>query len=138
MLTTRLRMPSLASCSCVATQSDTSLPVPMQDHFRVRPGAPAASASDVGALREARGRRVLRAVERRQRLPRQDQRRRLVAKLEDDAPRLGDLVGVARADRQEARDRAQRQNLLDRLVRRAVLADADRVVREDVDRPGSP
>ena len=43
------------------------------------------------------------------------------------------LVGVGRAQGDEPGDRAQRRELLDRLVRRAVFADADRVVREDVD-----
>ena len=56
----------------------------------------------------------------------------------DHAPGLDDLVGVGRAEHDQARDRAQRRQLLDRLVGRAVLADADRVVREDVDRPEAP
>jgi hypothetical protein len=44
-----------------------------------------------------------------------------------------DLVGVGRPQRDEAGDGAQRDELLDRLVRRTVFADADRIVREDVD-----
>ena len=35
--------------------------------------------------------------------------------------------------RDQARNRAQDGQLLDRLMRRAVFADADRIVREDVD-----
>ena len=45
------------------------------------------------------------------------------------------LVGVGRADHLELRDGAQRGQVLDRLVRRAVLADADGVVAEDEHRP---
>ena len=52
---------------------------------------------------------------------------------DDDAPRFGDLVGVGRPQRDQAGDAAQREKLLDRLMRRPVLADADRIVREDVD-----
>ena len=48
-------------------------------------------------------------------------------------PGLGDLVGVGGADHVEPGDGAQRGELLDRLVGRAVLAEADRVVGEDVD-----
>ena len=44
----------------------------------------------------------------------------------DDAPGLDDLVGVGRPQRDEARNAAQRYELLDRLVRRAVLPEADR------------
>ena len=43
-------------------------------------------------------------------------------------PAGGRLVGVGRADDVEARDRAQRGEVLDRLVGRAVLAEADGVV----------
>ena len=42
------------------------------------------------------------------------------------------LVGVGRADDVEARDRAQRGEVLDRLVGRTVLAEADGVVGPDV------
>ena len=53
--------------------------------------------------------------------------------LHDVTPGLDHLVGVAGADDGHAGDRPQRRELLDRLVGRAVFADADRVVREDVD-----
>ena len=43
------------------------------------------------------------------------------------------LARVGRPPHVEVRDRAQRGELFDRLVRRSVLADEDRVVREDVD-----
>ena len=58
--------------------------------------------------------------------------------LHDDPPGLDHLVGVGGPDRDQAGNRAQRGQLLDRLVRGPVLADADRVVGEDVDRPASP
>ena len=45
-------------------------------------------------------------------------------------PRVDRLVGVGGPDHVQAGDRPQRGELLDRLVRRAVLADADRVVGE--------
>ena len=51
----------------------------------------------------------------------------------DHAPGFGHFVGVARAQHDQARNGAQRDQLLHRLVRRAVFADADGIVREDVD-----
>ncbi len=54
-------------------------------------------------------------------------------KLHDDLPCFGHFVGVGRAAHDEAGDRPQGCQLLDRLMRRTVFADADRVVREDVD-----
>ncbi len=46
-------------------------------------------------------------------------------------PRLCDLVGVGRADDAQPGHRPQRRELLDRLVRGAVFAEADGVVRPD-------
>ena len=57
-----------------------------------------------------------------------------VLALERDLPRADGLVRVRRADEPEVRDRAQRRVVLDRLVRRAVLAEADRVVRPHEER----
>ena len=54
--------------------------------------------------------------------------------LDDHPPRLDHLVGVARPQGDETRNGAQAGELLDRLVRRAVLAQADRIMGEDVDR----
>ena len=51
-----------------------------------------------------------------------------VGVLEDRLPGGHGLVGVRRADDVQAGDRAQRGEVLDRLVGRAVLAEADRVV----------
>ena len=53
--------------------------------------------------------------------------------LDDHAPRLGRLVGVGRAQHRQTRDRAQRGEVLDRLMRGTVFAQADRVMRENVD-----
>ena len=53
---------------------------------------------------------------------------------DDDAPGLDDLIGVSRPQRDEAGDSAQRDELLDRLVRRTVLPEADRIMREDEQR----
>jgi hypothetical protein len=49
------------------------------------------------------------------------------------SPALGRLHRVGRAEDQQVRDRAQRREMLDRLMGRAVLAEADGVVRHDVD-----
>src|SRR5262249_15553034 len=87
----------------------------------------------VRPLAQAAGRRTLGTVERRQRLAREDQRYRFVAQLGDELPRLEDFVGVRGAQRDEPGDGAQRRKLLDRLMRRSVLANPDRVVREYVD-----
>ena len=97
-------------------------------------GPPGRVGHDVGALRDAGRRGVLGAVERRQRLARQRHHRRLVAQLQDVAIGLDDLVGVARPQHDQAGHGAQRQQLLDRLVRRAVLAVAHGVMGEDEDR----
>ena len=88
---------------------------------------------DVGAAPQAVGRGELRAVERRHVLPRQHQRHRPVARLQRDAPGDGGLVGVARRMTMRLRNRAQAGELLDRLMRGAVLAQRDAVVGEHVD-----
>ena len=87
----------------------------------------------VRATLHALGGGVLRAVERRHRLPRQDQRHRLVAELHDHAPGFDHFVGIGRPQRDQAGNGAQGHQLLDRLMGRPILADADRIVREDVD-----
>ena len=56
-----------------------------------------------------------------------------VAPLERDLPGGHRLVGVGRPECHEARNGPQHRQLVDRLVRRPVLAHADRVVRADVD-----
>ena len=53
--------------------------------------------------------------------------------LQRELPALGRLDAIRRAEHVEVRHGAQRRQMLDRLVRRAVLAEADRVVRHDVD-----
>ena len=108
--------------------------------IRITSGSPAVGVGQhVGAaLDTARG-RVARAVEHRELLARQRERRRARPGA-SIASRQASTVSVASAGPHEAqvRDRAQRRVVLDRLVRRAVLAEADRVVRPDVDRRGSP
>ena len=88
---------------------------------------------DIGAARDAGRRGVLAAVERRQRLARQRDHRRLVAQLQDVAIGLDDLVGVARPQHDQAGNGAQRDELLDRLMRRSILAVAHGVMGEDED-----
>jgi hypothetical protein len=87
----------------------------------------------IRALREARGRRVPGAIDGRQRLPGQDEGDRLMTKRHDEPPRLDHFVGVRRPQHDESRNRAERRQLLHRLMGRAVFTDANRVVREDVD-----
>ena len=53
--------------------------------------------------------------------------------LHDHLPGLDHLVGIAGPQHDQSGNGPQRRELLDRLVRRAVLADADRIVREDID-----
>ena len=50
-----------------------------------------------------------------------------------DLPRFGCLDAVGGAEDEEVRDHSQRRDMLHRLVRRPVFADADRVVRHHVD-----
>ena len=90
-----------------------------QDHLRL---AVLGIGQNIGAARHAGGRRVARAVEGRQRLAAQHQAGRLVLEPDDDAPGFDDLVGVGGPERDEAGNAAQRDELLDRLVRRSVLA----------------
>ena len=52
---------------------------------------------------------------------------------ERELPAFRRLRGVGRAEDEEVRDGAQRGHVLDRLVRRAVLAKADGIVRQHVD-----
>src|SRR5688572_22110564 len=80
-------------------------------------------------------RRVARLL--RQRLPRQREDGRRLPAADRRAPGRPGLRGVAGAPDFHARNHAQRREVLDRLVRRAVLAEADRVVRqhEDAARP---
>ena len=88
---------------------------------------------NVGAALQPVGGRTPRAIQRRDRLPRQDQDHRLVTPLHDDAPRFRHLVGIGRAQDDQPGNRTKRGQVLDGLVRRAVLTDGDRVVCEDVD-----
>jgi hypothetical protein len=69
---------------------------------------------------------------RRQRLPRQRHDRRM-ARRQRDCPAFRRLDPVGRTEDLQMRDSTQARELLDRLVRRPVLAEADRVMRHDVD-----
>ncbi len=102
--------------------------------IRMTSGVALVLGHDIAALEQAFRRIILGAVERRHRLAREDQHAGRLLRVERGLPGIGRLVGVARADRVEPGHGAQRGELLDRLVRRAVLADADRVVREHEDR----
>ena len=68
-------------------------------------------------------------------LAREQQRGRAVGALDGGGPGDRGLDRVARTPDVHARDQAQARRVLDRLVRRAVLAQADGVVREDEDHP---
>src|SRR5581483_10570740 len=88
---------------------------------------------DVAAAREPRGRREARPVEDGELLPREDEPDRAARAAESDPPRRDGLGGVRGAHAPEPRHRAERGEVLDRLVRRSVLAESDRVVRPDED-----
>ena len=66
-------------------------------------------------------------------LPREDERGRRMATKEGDAPRLAHFRGVCGTDDEEMWNRAQHRELFDGLVRGAIFAESDGVVREDVD-----
>ncbi len=59
----------------------------------------------------------------------------LSSPLERELPALGRLHRVRRAEDEEVGDGAERRELLDRLVGRTVLAEADRIVGHDEDDP---
>src|SRR5215216_7969942 len=61
-------------------------------------------------------------------LARQRQNARTIGTLQRQLPALGDFDGIARAEDRQVRHRAQRGQMLDRLVGRTVLAEPDRVV----------
>ena len=110
------------SVAHAATATATSEPVPMS----TRSGG--LVDEHVRAARHAGRGPLGGAVEHRDLLAREQQRGRAGA-VEVHAPRGGDLVGVGGPDHTQPGHRAQRRELLDRLVRRAVFADRHRVVR---------
>ena len=120
--------PSAASCSAAPTQSCTSEPVPISTSSG--PSAPSSSTRTYAPRATPCRARSAVFVQHRHVLAAEHDRGRAVV-VEVDAPCLGGLVRVGRPDHPEARHRADRGELLDRLVRRPVLADADRVVRPD-------
>ena len=80
---------------------------------------------NIGAARDTGCRSEPASIERRQRLAAQDEAGWLVLELQDDTPGLGDFVGIAGAQSDQAGHCAQTGELLHRLVRRAILTDAD-------------
>ena len=54
-------------------------------------------------------------------------------KLHDDFPRLDDFIGVRRAQNDQAGRGAEHRQMFDRLMRGPVFADANRIMRENVD-----
>ena len=75
---------------------------------------------------------------RRQVLAGQRQDRRASVLLQRDLPAFGRLDRVGRAEDQQVGDGAQGGQMLDRLVGRAVFAEADGIMGHDVDRRGMP
>src|SRR6185369_14513684 len=96
-------------------------------------GLPSALAQDVAAASDAIAGELVRALEDRKLLAGQREGHRTIPPLEGDGPRGDRLVAVAGPDEPQVRHRAQGRVVLDRLVRWAVLAEADRVVGPDVD-----
>ena len=126
--TTRTRRPRSSSSRAASTASATSEPVAIRMHSGPARavGEHVAAAGDVRELR-----RVARLL--RQRLPRQREHGRRLAAADRGAPGDPGLGGVAGPPDFHARNHAQRCEMLDRLVRRPVLAEADRVVRQHED-----
>ena len=74
-------------------------------------------------------------------LARQREQARARRVLQSELPAFGRLDRDPPGGRREVRDGAQRGQMLDRLVGRAVLAEADDIVRhhvDDADRPSAP
>ena len=126
------RRPSPAAApSPVASRMSASLPSGPRPSSPVR--AAAGLPEHVAAAADAVARELRGARERRQLLAGQRECDRAAAPFHGDAPGGRRLVGVARPDEPQVRHRPQRRVVLDRLMRRAVLAEAHRVVRPDVD-----
>ena len=120
-----------AAARARSTASCTSEPVPIR--IDLRRGAALGLEQHVTALgRVLVGRVGRHALAGQRQAVRGARAVRLGPALEDLAPGDGGLVGVGRADDVQARDGAQRGQVLDRLVGRAVLAQADGVVRPHV------
>jgi len=87
---------------------------------------------DVATLSHARRRAALRPIQRGHVLPGEDQRRGTISCRQDLAICFGDFVRVSRTKDQQAGDAAAGRQVFDRLVRRAVFAQADGIVRQHV------
>src|SRR5664279_176701 len=107
-------------------------------HLRAGPdqddvGCSAGISHDVRTLGKTRSRRVLRAVKRGNGLPGEHQRRWYLFQRHNVTPRLGDLVRIRWPEEQKPRNGSQGYEMLDRLVRWPVLAQAERIVCVDED-----
>src|SRR5262249_54505506 len=98
------------------------------DHFWIAPGG---IREHIGPLRNAGSRRILFAIESGKRLTRQGQDRGLMAQLHDKAISLDYFVGVAGAQSYQAGDGSQRNEMLDWLVSRTILAISHGVMSEN-------
>ena len=94
-------------------------------------GSSFAVAQDVSAFGDSAGGRIFCAVDGRQILAREDYDRRGLLHLHRGSVRFRDFVRVRWSKDRDVRHGAERREMFDRLVRRAVFADADRIVRED-------
>ena len=134
MLTTRLAMPWATKLFVGGDDERNFAAGADEDDVGLAAGG---VGEDVGAFGQAAGGGVLGAVERRQVLAGEDQAtgRSLIGIMMRQASATS-LASAGRMHDRCAGSRAGGQ-VFDRLVRRAVFADADGVVREDVDRPAS-
>ena len=129
MLTTRALIPSCVSFSYASTHSETSLPVPIRITSGLPPGgvgqniraARHAQTPDAYLVRSSVGMFCRERI----------RHTGSWLQLHDHSPRLRHLIGIARTHHDQARNRPQRNQLLHRLMRRPVFADADGIVRED-------
>ena len=128
--TTRVGVPFSCSMSRASSAISTSEPLAKIATFA---SPPVGGGKLVGAL----CREVLRDVfgaHRAQVLPGQHQRRRRLGRVERRLPAFRGLDRVGRPEDQMVGDRAHGGEMLDRLVRRAVLAEPDRIVGHDEER----
>src|SRR5262249_18835133 len=93
-----------------------------QDHLRLPIGS---VGQYIGTPPQTGRRRIATAIQRGEWLASQHQAGRLMLEWNNDAPSLDDLVGIGWPQCDETRDAAQGDELLDRLVRRPIFADAD-------------
>ena len=99
--------------------------------IRMTSGLPFGASATTCTVTQRIRRGKLGAIERGHILTRQNQRNWMVFRLQRDAPSDGRLIGIARTNDREARDRTQAGELFDRLMGGSVLSQSNAVVGEN-------